>query len=87
MAFFQIDSLSIAFGGLRALDAISLQIEKGEILAVIGPNGAGKTTLFNCINGLYRPMSGSYQVSRQRYYRVKTGSNRSHGDCAHVSEH
>ena len=58
MAFFQIDSLSIAFGGLRALDAISLQIEQGEILAVIGPNGAGKTTLFNCINGLYRPGRG-----------------------------
>ncbi len=61
MTFFQIEDLSIAFGGLKALDTISLRIEKGEIFAVIGPNGAGKTTLFNCINGLYRPDEGSMQ--------------------------
>lgn len=58
MGFFQISKLSMAFGGLTALEAICLEIEKGEIFAVIGPNGAGKTTLFNCINGLYRPSAG-----------------------------
>lgn len=58
MAFFQIEALSITFGGLKALDDISLRVDKGEIFAVIGPNGAGKTTLFNCISGLYRPDQG-----------------------------
>jgi branched-chain amino acid transport system ATP-binding protein len=58
MEFFEISDLSMTFGGLTALEGISLQIEKGEIFAVIGPNGAGKTTLFNCINGLYRPNAG-----------------------------
>jgi len=58
-AFFQIDQLTISFGGLTALDNIALNVEQGEIFAVIGPNGAGKTTLFNCISGLYRPDRGT----------------------------
>lgn len=58
MAFFKIENLSISFGGLRALDDVSFQMDKGEIYAIIGPNGAGKTTLFNCINGIYRPDTG-----------------------------
>ena len=58
MTFFKVENLSIAFGGLKALDGISFQMEKSEIYAIIGPNGAGKTTLFNCINGIYKPDSG-----------------------------
>jgi branched-chain amino acid transport system ATP-binding protein len=58
MVFFEIRNLSIAFGGLKALDSVSLAVKKGEIYAVIGPNGAGKTTLFNCINGIYKPDQG-----------------------------
>jgi branched-chain amino acid transport system ATP-binding protein len=58
MTFFQVENLSISFGGLKALDDISFEMEKGEIYAIIGPNGAGKTTLFNCINGIYRPGKG-----------------------------
>jgi len=58
MTFFKIEHLSISFGGLKALDDISFEMEKGEIYAIIGPNGAGKTTLFNCINGIYRPGKG-----------------------------
>ncbi|MDI6631075.1 MAG: ABC transporter ATP-binding protein [Bacillota bacterium] len=50
--------LSLHFGGVAALFNVSLEVNKGEILAVIGPNGAGKTSLLNCINGLYRPSSG-----------------------------
>jgi branched-chain amino acid transport system ATP-binding protein len=50
--------VGIAFGGIRALGGVSLDVPKGAIVAVIGPNGAGKTTLFNCITGVYKPDSG-----------------------------
>lgn len=59
MSFFQVDNLSLSFGGLNALDGVSFEVEKGAIYSIIGPNGAGKTTIFNCINRIYRPDSGS----------------------------
>lgn len=59
MAFFALTDVSISFGGLVAIDKLCFVVQQGEIFAIIGPNGAGKTTLFNCINGIYRPNSGS----------------------------
>jgi branched-chain amino acid transport system ATP-binding protein len=58
MNFFEVRSLSISFGGIKALNSISFGVNQGEIYAIIGPNGAGKTTLFNCINGIYQSDSG-----------------------------
>ncbi len=52
-------SVSKRFGGLKAVNDISLQVNEGEIYGLIGPNGAGKTTFLNCIAGDYRPESGS----------------------------
>ncbi|MGC8909712.1 MAG: ABC transporter ATP-binding protein [Fervidicoccaceae archaeon] len=46
------------FGGIRAVDGVSISVERGEIVGLIGPNGAGKTTLFNCITGTYTPEEG-----------------------------
>lgn len=54
--------LSIAFGGIVALDAVTLEVPRGSLVSVIGPNGAGKTTLFNCITGLYRPERGRIEI-------------------------
>ncbi|MFC7671507.1 ABC transporter ATP-binding protein [Mycolicibacterium sp. GCM10028919] len=51
--------LTVKFGGLTALDSVTFDIKRGEILGLIGPNGAGKTTCFNAITGVYRPTSGS----------------------------
>ncbi|MAN76971.1 MAG: ABC transporter ATP-binding protein [Rhizobiales bacterium] len=52
------ESLTIAFAGIKAADNVSLEIEKGEFLAIIGPNGSGKTTFLNLCTGYIRPVSG-----------------------------
>ncbi len=52
------EHLSLAFGGIRALNDVSFTAKKGEITAIIGPNGAGKTSLFNSISGFYKPNAG-----------------------------
>jgi branched-chain amino acid transport system ATP-binding protein len=59
-----VKKLTMDFGGLRALDALDLEVHQGEIVALIGPNGAGKTTFFNCITGIYAPTAGDILISR-----------------------
>jgi len=54
----QVEAVSVRFGALLALSAVSLSIHRGDILAIIGPNGAGKTTLLNVISGFYHPHEG-----------------------------
>ncbi len=59
MALLEVKNLGISFGGLRAVNAFDIQIEKGQLYGLIGPNGAGKTTVFNLLTGVYKPDEGS----------------------------
>ena len=59
MSYLSVEDISIHFGGLRAVDGVSLALQSGQIHGLIGPNGAGKTTIFNCITGFYHPTHGS----------------------------
>jgi len=65
-----ISNLGIAFGGIRALDGVDINMEQEEILAIIGPNGSGKTTLFNCISGVYRPDIGQVVFQEESLLRL-----------------
>ena len=58
MALFEVQDLSIAFGGIRAVDGISFSVDSGSVFTIIGPNGAGKTTIFNLISGILQPLAG-----------------------------
>ena len=53
-----VEHISMSFGGVNALKAVSFDVRRGEIFSIIGPNGAGKTVMLNCVNGLYRPQRG-----------------------------
>ena len=75
-----VEAVSLSFGGVTALDDVSLDVHHGEIVAIIGPNGAGKTSLLNCISGLYRPQRGrilfhdaagaAHELTRRRPHQI-----------------
>jgi len=64
-ALLEVSGLTMRFGGLLAVDQVSLAVGRHEIFAIIGPNGAGKTTVFNCISGFYKPSSGRIRLDDQ----------------------
>ncbi len=66
-----LEGISVSFGGLRAVNQVSLTVSEGAIAALIGPNGAGKTTLFNVINGLLRPEMGRIWFAGQEITRCR----------------
>ena len=70
-----VDSVSISFDAVRALDNVSLRVAQGQVMGLIGPNGSGKTTLFNCICGYYMPSLGQvhlngHQITREPPHKV-----------------
>ncbi len=58
MAHFKVENLSISFGGIKAVESVSFEVEHNKIFSIIGPNGSGKTTIFNMISGIYKPNFG-----------------------------
>src|SRR3954451_5331739 len=66
----EVAGVSVRFGGLTALDDVSLSVAPGEVVGVIGPNGAGKTTLFNVVCGFVRPTTGRLHVQGKELRRL-----------------
>ena len=60
-----VENVTMQFGGVVAVNNLSLDIPEGKIIALIGPNGAGKTTAFNCITGVYQPTNGRVEFMGQ----------------------
>ena len=76
MLLIEITGLSIRFGGIVALDDVSFDIERAQIMGLIGPNGAGKTTVFNCITRIYHPNSGSITIDGRDLRTLKQAAYR-----------
>ena len=81
----QVERLSVAYGGLRALDDVSLSVAPGQFVAIVGPNGAGKTTLFKTISGIVPARSGRV-LYEGRDLLAMPASQRAHLGIAHVPE-
>jgi len=77
-----VDDVTLRFGGVTALDGVSFTVEPGSLFAIIGPNGAGKTSIFNCLNGIYRPQSGTIRLRRADGTRVELVGRRPAGIAA-----
>lgn len=71
MSLLELRNICMDFGGLRAIDSLSLSIDEGQILGLIGPNGAGKSTAFNCVAGVYKPTSGEIWFDGQNITGAK----------------
>nr|WP_318685090.1 ABC transporter ATP-binding protein [uncultured Acetatifactor sp.] len=72
MALLEVKNLSVSFGGLRAVDDFSVEIDKGCLYGLIGPNGAGKTTVFNLLTGVYKPNEGIITLEEKNITGLKT---------------
>lgn len=71
MAMLQVENVTKSFGGIKAVDACCVEVERGSITGLIGPNGSGKTTLFNIITGFYKPDAGSIHFDGQPIQGLK----------------
>jgi branched-chain amino acid transport system ATP-binding protein len=80
-----IRSLNVAYGGLHALSDVSLEVERGQFVAVVGPNGAGKSTLFKTISGTVAPVSGDITCNGHNLLALPA-AERAHFGIAHVPE-
>ncbi len=67
-----VQNISLAFGGVKALSDISFNVREHEVRAIIGPNGAGKSSMLNCINGVYQPQQGSITFRGQTFKHMNS---------------
>ena len=70
MSLFKVENISIAFGGVKALNNVSFEVNEGEVFTIIGPNGAGKSTLFNVISRIYQPNEGKIYLENNDISKV-----------------
>ena len=81
----EVRDLSVAYGGLRALERVTLSVAEGRFVTLVGPNGAGKSTLFKTISGVVAPASGSISFAGESLLS-RRASDRAHLGIAHVPE-
>ena len=81
------EGLTKNFGGLRAVNSVSLHFEEGKLTSVIGPNGAGKTTFFNLLTGLIKPDSGQDHFQGRGYHEASYPWDRSEGNFPLLPDH
>ena len=81
----ELDSVTVAYGGLRALTDVSLSVAEGQFISIVGPNGAGKTTLFKTISGTVRPVAGSIRFGEHDLLSLRA-AERAHLGISHVPE-
>lgn len=74
-----VNGLMMRFGGLLAVNNVSLELREREIVSLIGPNGAGKTTVFNCLTGFYKPTGGTITLRERHLERIAGPADRPHG--------
>ncbi|HET8744258.1 MAG TPA: ABC transporter ATP-binding protein [Ramlibacter sp.] len=67
-----VQNISLAFGGVKALTDISFDVREHEVRAIIGPNGAGKSSMLNCINGVYQPQQGTITFRGKHFHHMKS---------------
>ncbi len=71
MTLLRIDDIHLSFGGVKAINGVSISVKKGDIHAIIGPNGAGKTSIFNCISSVYKPQRGAVYFEDRKVTGMK----------------
>jgi branched-chain amino acid transport system ATP-binding protein len=71
VALLSVRDVTIGFGGVRALDRVSFDVEEGQICGLIGPNGAGKSTLFNCVSRIYQPQAGDIRFRERSILQTR----------------
>lgn len=81
----ELDDVHVAYGGLKALDGVSVKVGGGDFISIVGPNGAGKTTLFKAISGVVTPVGGRIMFEGQDLAQVAP-ADRPHLGIAHIPE-